>query len=196
MGFNEAHWTSALQGGDEKVFEDTYKQYARPLICYAYTIVKDQVAAEEIVQNVFLRIWEKKAQRDIHTSLNAYLYKAVYFESLNFLKHETVQSAYLHHSVHAMKHTNAPSASESLHHRDLEGRLRKALSELPEQCRTVFQLSRFEELKYREIADRLGIAEKTVENHMGKALKLLRLKLADFITIIAITIIHLKNMLP
>lgn len=196
MGFNEEQFTSALQRGDEQVFEHTYTTYFKPLLCYAYTMVKEEASAEEVVQNVFLKLWEKKASIDIHTSLNAYLYKAVYFESLNYLKHENVKATFQTHTVHDMKHTTAPSASESLHHRNLEERLRKALSELPEQCRTVFQLSRFEELKYREIAERLGIAEKTVEHHMGKALKLLRLKLADYITIFAITILHIKHLLP
>ncbi len=72
--------------------------------------------------------------------------------------------------------------------------MRHALNELPEQCRTVFQLSRFEELKYREIASRLNISEKTVENHMGKALKSLRVKLIDFIAVIAVLFVHLKNL--
>ena len=75
--------------------------------------------------------------------------------------------------------------NQSINHeplsKELEQQFREALNELPEQCRTVFQLSRFEELKYREIADKLDISVKTVENHMGKALKLLRLKLVDFL---------------
>lgn len=87
--------------------------------------------------------------------------------------------------VHRMKnesHTDKPMNKE------LEQQFREALNELPEQCRTVFQLSRFEELKYREIADKLNISVKTVENHMGKALKLLRLKLVDFLPFLFIFI--------
>ena len=75
----------------------------------------------------------------------------------------------------------------------LEEKLTDALRELPEQCRTIFQLSRFEELKYREIAHQLGISEKTVENQMGKALKLLRIKLADFLPFIILMIALLKK---
>jgi RNA polymerase sigma-70 factor (ECF subfamily) len=70
--------------------------------------------------------------------------------------------------------------------KELENKFREALNELPEQCRTVFQLSRFEDMKYKEIADKLDISVKTVENHMGKALKLLRTKLVDFLPLLLI----------
>jgi RNA polymerase sigma-70 factor (ECF subfamily) len=80
--------------------------------------------------------------------------------------------------------TNQPAKTLEL--KELESRLWQALNELPEQCRTIFQMSRFEELKYKEIAERLGLSIKTVENQMGKALKLLRIKLVDFLPLILI----------
>jgi RNA polymerase sigma-70 factor (ECF subfamily) len=85
-------------------------------------------------------------------------------------------------------------ASKKLMGGELEAKVQDALNELPEQCRTIFQMSRFEELKYREIADELGISVKTVENQMGKALKILREKLADFLPMI-ILFPHLLNLL-
>lgn len=191
---NETQFTEALNKGDIKVFEEAYKLYFKPLHCYAYTMLKDELAAEEIVQNLFLKLWEKKEKIDIQTSVKAYLYKAVYFDSLNFIKHEKVKTTYQTQTAYVMKNTKADAATDKLYHRNLEERLRTAMNDLPEQCRTVFQLSRFEELKYREIASRLGISEKTVENHMGKALRLLRLKLVDFITILVLSIIHIKNL--
>ena len=74
---------------------------------------------------------------------------------------------------------------------ELEQQLGKAMLELPEQCRTIFQLSRFEELKYREIADKLGLSIKTVENQMGKALRIMRLRLAEFLTLAGIFLVNL-----
>ena len=73
---------------------------------------------------------------------------------------------------------------------ELEQQINKALNELPEQCRTIFQMSRFEELKYQEIADRLGLSIKTIENQMGKALKILRVKLVDYLPILAVFLIE------
>ena len=193
MVVHDDQFLEAFTKGDINQFEIMYKQYFKPLHCYAYTIIKDEMGAEEIVQNLFLKLWEKKEQIEIQTSLKAYLYKAVYFDSLNYLKHEKVKSNYQTHTQYVMKNNQANNATNQLYHRNLEERLRNAMNELPEQCRTVFQLSRFEELKYREIAERLKISEKTVEHHMGKALKSLRLKLVDFVTISIFVIIHLKN---
>jgi RNA polymerase sigma-70 factor (ECF subfamily) len=117
----------------------------------------------------------------------AYLYRAVHNESLNYLKHKKVVSIYQSQSARDMK-AQTDSASRSVFLKDLEINLHQALNELPEQCRIIFQMSRFEELKYREIADKLEISVKTVENQMGKALKLLRMKLADFLVLIIISI--------
>ena len=86
------------------------------------------------------------------------------------------------------------NAEDKLAAEQLNDRLRNALRELPEQCRTIFQLSRFEDLKYREIAVQLGISEKTVENQMGKALKLLRMKLVDFLPFIISIITLIKKL--
>jgi RNA polymerase sigma-70 factor (ECF subfamily) len=77
--------------------------------------------------------------------------------------------------------------------KELEDRIRMAVNELPEQCRTVFQLSRFEELRYREIANCLGISVKTVENQMGKALKILRSKLVEFLPFTVICLLNFLN---
>ena len=169
---------------DEKVFEEFFKTHFKALHSYAYTILKDDVVAEEMVQNVFYKLWEKKDQVDIQTSLKAYLYKAVYHESLNYLKHEKVKSVHQAHAMYATDHSG-DLAEKKLMQRELETKLQTAINDLPEQCRTIFQLSRFEELKYREIADTLGLSIKTVENQMGKALKVLRLKLVEFLPAIS-----------
>lgn len=177
--------TATLGRTDEKAFEDVFITYFKGLHSYAYTILKDDVIAEEMVQNVFFKLWEKKEQIAIQTSLKAYLYKAVYHESLNYLKHQKVKSVHQAYVMHSTDHTNN-LAEKKLHMVEFENKLQKAINDLPEQCRTIFQLSRFEELKYREIADTLGLSIKTVENQMGKALKVLRLKLVEFLpTIVA-----------
>ena len=87
------------------------------------------------------------------------------------------------HVAYRMKNP-AEAIHEKVSDKELRAKLREALSELPEQCSIIFQLSRFEDLKYREIADKLDISVKTVENQMGKALKLLRIKLADFLLLV------------
>jgi RNA polymerase sigma-70 factor (ECF subfamily) len=172
------------------VFEDVFKSHFKNLHAYAFTIVKDDIIAEEMVQQVFYKIWERKAHLSIQTSLTAYLYRSVYHESLNHIKHQKVKTAYQSYATTRMNQQSDNAAKKVLLG-ELEGRLRQALQELPEQCRTIFQMSRFEELKYQEIADRLGLSIKTVENQMGKALKLMRLKLVDFLPFIILTLLNL-----
>lgn len=167
----------------ETAFEEVFKTHFKRLFAYAFTIVKEEMAAEEMVQNVFYRIWERKGQVDIKSSVTAYLYRSVYHESLNYLKHQKVKLAYASHAAREAKH-QSDNAGAKVQLSELEQKLNKALAELPEQCRTIFQLSRFEELKYQEIADKLGLSIKTVENQMGKALKILRVKLADYLPLV------------
>jgi RNA polymerase sigma-70 factor (ECF subfamily) len=163
----------------EEEFEIVFKKHFKNLHAYACTIVRDEVMAEEMVQNVFCRLWEKSEQIEIRESVSGYLYRSVYHESLNYLKHLKVRDAYQTYAINQMENTN--NTSHNLELKELEDRLEAALKELPEKCRTIFQMSRFEELKYQEIADRLELPLKTVENQMGKALRLLRIKLVDFL---------------
>ena len=163
----------------EAEFESVFKKHFKGLHAYAFTIVRDEVMAEEMVQNVFCRLWEKSDQIEIRESVSGYLYRSVYHESLNYLKHLKVRDAYQTYAINNMENSN--NTSHNLELRDLEERLEIALKELPEKCRTIFQMSRFEELKYQEIADKLDLPVKMVENQMGKALRLLRIKLVDFL---------------
>ncbi|RYE12852.1 MAG: RNA polymerase sigma-70 factor [Sphingobacteriales bacterium] len=190
MQYTPADAQPMLGAQTEAVFEQVFKTYFRSLHAYACTILKDEATAEEMVQNVFYKMWEKKEQISVQQSVQAYLYKAVYHECLNYLKHTKVRAVHksytLHHSSEA-EHTGDRATM-----RELEGRLDEALKKLPEQCRAIFQLSRFEELKYKEIAERLGISIKTVENQMGKALRIMRQELSEYLP--AILIILLLNL--
>jgi len=167
---------------DDTVFEQLFKTHYAALHAYAQVIVKDEDIAEEIVQGMFLKFWEKRENLQI-SAIKAYLYKCVYHDSLNYIRQEQTKNRYQEFTVHTMNTEHEP-ASLKVELSELQTHLRNALNELPEQCRTIFQMSRFEELKYREIADQLGLSIKTVENQMGKALKILRFKLADFMVVV------------
>ncbi|OSZ79219.1 RNA polymerase sigma-70 factor [Chitinophagaceae bacterium IBVUCB1] len=172
----------AYMADTDMMFEKLFKSQYKRLHAYACTILYDEDEAEEIVQQMFVKLWEKKEKLHELQSVNAYLYRAVHNDCMNYLKHEKVKANYRSHALHTGSEAASDASDNKLH--QLEERLRQALAELPEQCRTIFQLSRFEELKYREIADRLGISVKTVENQMGKALKLMRIKMADLLPVL------------
>lgn len=174
----------------EENFEEVFKTHYKSLHAYACTLVRDPAPAEEIVQTIFVRLWEKKEALTIRERLSSYLYRAVHNESLNYLQQLKRKSAYQSHAMRQYTNNNE-NASEKIRLRELESRLEKAMNELPEQCRTIFQLSRFEELKYKEIADRMDLSIKTVENQMGKALRLMRLKLLDYLAVFLVVLFHL-----
>lgn len=174
---------------DETTFEQVFKAHFKRMHAYAFTILQDEHEAEEVVQQVFFRLWERNESLRVQGPVAAYLYRAVHNESLNQLRHRKVRAAHHLHVVHQQKYMEGHPAHQAVKG-ELEQKIRAALNELPEQCRTVFQLSRFEELKYRDIADRLGISVKTVENQMGKALKILRARLVEYLSYL-IAFIHI-----
>ena len=175
---------------DEAAFEQMFKTHFKRLHAYAFTILRDEIQAEEMVQQVFFKLWERNENLSLSGSVTAYLYRAVHNESLNYIKHQKVRSNHQLNVAYSMKN-EVEHPAKKIMSGELEKKIHSALNELPEQCRTIFQMSRFEELRYREIADRLGISVKTVENQMGKALKLLRLKLLDFLPLTMLLFLNL-----
>lgn len=174
-----------LQAGDISAFEMLFKTYYQPLCNYAYSFVQDRDEAEEIVQATFLAVWEKRDNLAIHTGVKPYLYAMVRNASLNVLKHDKIKQQHAALEL-AVAERSVESVARTVMASELENRIFKALDKLPEQCRLVFKLSRFEELKYAEIAEQLNISVKTVENQMGKALRIMREQLKDYLPLLLV----------
>ncbi|WP_237487875.1 RNA polymerase sigma-70 factor [Hufsiella arboris] len=189
MAYSERETVDIRTGETEKAFEKLFRENFKSLHAYAFSFVKDNESAEEIVQNVFFRIWEKNEELALDSSLKAYLFRSVHNESLNQLKRQKIRKS-IHISYESENLSASGVASEKVTVSELQHSLQQALLALPQQCRTIFQLSRFDQLKYRQIAEELGISVKTVENQMGKALKILRVKLAEFLIIIFALILN------
>ena len=181
----------ALRQGDEQVFETIFRTYYERLCNYANTILNDMDEAEEMVQSAFLTVWEKHDTLEIHTSVKSYLYRAVHNSCLNRVKHFKVRKTY-GDSVKNQTELLHDDASQDLIGSELDAIVANAIDSLPDQCRLVFKLSRFENLTYAEIAEQLGISVKTVENHMVKALKVLREKLKDYLPVL-IWLLFMRN---
>lgn len=175
----------ALSEGDITAFEMLFRTYYQPLCSYAYSFLQDKEDAEEIVQSTFLLVWEKRDALAIRTAVKPYLYAMVRNACLNVLKHEKIKQRYAGDEI-ALADRGHDSVSHTVAGNELEYRIKIAMDELPEQCRMVFKLSRFEELKYSEIAEQLNISVKTVENHMGKALRIMREQLKDYLPLVIV----------
>lgn len=181
MESSDLNFSGSFSHRDEQAFEKIFTDWYGNLHVYAFSMLKDDSQAREAVQSVFCRVWEKREQLQVHSSLRAYLYGSVYHECVDWLRQQKHRQVHRSYVMHTAGSTAAENAADKVQLGQLEGRLQQVLDELPDQCRAIFQLSRFGELKYREIAEQLGISVKTVEAQMSKALKLLRLKLADFL---------------
>lgn len=162
-----------------------FRNFYQPLCNYAYTFVQDRDEAEEIVQSTFMSVWEKRDALEIRTAVKPYLYAMVRNACLNVIKHEKVKQVHAAGEI-ALAERSVESVTRTVMAAELEDKIQEALLKLPEQCRLVFKLSRFEELKYAEIAEQLNISVKTVENQMGKALKIMRDQLSEYLPMLII----------
>ena len=184
----------AIRQGNERVYETVFRKYYQALCNYANGILKDMDDAEEVVQSIFLKLWEQRQSTEINVSLKSYLYRAVHNTCLNRLKHLKIQDTYRQYVGKYLEDT-FDSATDVMNKNELENRISEALEKLPEQCRVIFKMSRFEELKYQEIADKLGLSIKTIENQIGKALKIMRTELSDYLPVILIFIEFLNRII-
>jgi len=167
-----------LKQDDEAAFEELYNRYWSRLYTAAYKRVKSAETAGEIVQDLFTSIWKNRRSLEIRTSCEAYLFTAVRYLVLHQLEKEIVREKY-RDSLRPLVRDYDNSTEEIIYRDDLRRHLEKAVAHLPSKCRSVFELSRMENKTNREIAETLGISEKTVENHLTKAISRIKLQLHD-----------------
>jgi RNA polymerase sigma-70 factor (ECF subfamily) len=167
---------------DIKSFETVFREYYQMLCSYAFRFVNDSDTAEEIVQELFFKLWEKRSEIHVNSSLKSYLFSAVHNRCLKFIEHRNVEAKYRnYYLLHGSEIDNEHQHSSNV--RELQGIIERTLDSLPERCSRIFRLNRFEGLKYNEIAIKLSISVKTVEANMGRALKLLRRNLKNYVEI-------------
>jgi RNA polymerase sigma-70 factor (ECF subfamily) len=170
----------AIKKGNIQEYELLFREYFQPLVSYAKSIIKLEADAEEVVQDIFFSLWKNKRKLNIHTSFSSYLYKAVHNNCLQQLKREKRKLQYQQEQIN-WKYNESMSPGEILQYNELYDKINSAVDELPENCKTIFKLNRFQGLKYSEIAEKLAISIKTVEANMTKALKHLRRQIDEYV---------------
>ena len=166
-------------------FEIIFKAHYSNLCSYANSFLKDADASEEVVQEVMLKIWTGRKTLVINASLQSYLFRAVRNGCMNVLKHLKIRDEYKYYREGTAVE-NQCSQEDTMIMAELELKIRKAIENLPMERKRVFILSRFEGLTYIQIADKLHLSVKTVENQMGKALKTLREELSDYLPLLMV----------
>jgi RNA polymerase sigma-70 factor (ECF subfamily) len=168
-----------LIGGDERAFDDIFRAWYAPLVRAAEAMLRERAVAEEIVQEVMLELWRRRARLDPNGSAQAYLFQSMRNRSLNHLRHLQVQRRAAPRLV--LEEAREATAPSRLIAQEIDVALHEALSGLTPRCREVFELSRVHGLRYSEIATQLGVSVKAVEAQMGKALRALREHLAPWL---------------
>lgn len=187
MSSSKSYIHKRLEAGDLKAFEMLYNEQYTPLCHCAQRFVFDLDTAREIVQGVFVCIWEKRTSLPSEISIKAYLYTSVRNKCIDYLKHQNIENEYkkkwfkevLKHNDNSLHTIDHPL--DGLITKELENTIKDAIKNLPEKCREIFELSRFKGLKYREIAEELSISVKTVETQMSRALEKLKKELSIYI---------------
>lgn len=171
-----------IKQGDEQAFELLFRLYYIHLSQYANKFLNDPEQAKEISQEVFCKIWEGRDEIDPEYSLKSYIFRIARNLCINILNKRKLESKYSELIKHVyIDFTDTNSTHESLCAKELEESITAAVSKMPSECRKIFELSRVEGLKYKEIAEMLNISIKTIECQMSKAFRILREELNEYL---------------
>ena len=166
-----------LKEGNQKIFDELFRNYYKGLCLFGKQYINDIDIIEEVVQDVFLKIWEKRHQLEPHSSFKTYLFTSVRNGCIDYIRKEKVRNKYSQSEIQTGQFYIEP---DDIPDNQMINKIKKAIEKLPKQRRKIFRMSRFLGLKYKEIAERLNISPKTVENQMGIALKQLRELLKEY----------------
>jgi RNA polymerase sigma-70 factor (ECF subfamily) len=159
-----------IRQGDKVQFESLFRSSYVSLVRYARTLVKDPDTSEEIVQDLFFRLWQDKEKIKIESSLNGYLFRAVHNRCLHWIEHSRIVERHAS-EMSSKPEENPDNPEEVFQYKELQAKIARIIERLPERCGRIFCMNRFEGLKYTEIAERMSVSVKTVEADMGKALR-------------------------
>jgi RNA polymerase sigma-70 factor (ECF subfamily) len=169
---------------DKTHFEHLFRTHFERLCSFARQYVADMDTAQDICQKVFIRLWEKREEMDTSRSITSYLFTSVKNRCLNHIRDHKKYRSHLLDVECGDLEIGLAISEDHFALQELQQRIDKALATLPPKCRQVFEMSRYEQKKYKEIASELDISQKTVEAHMSKAIKLLRDDLGDYLTLL------------
>jgi len=190
LNTNEIEFSS-FSSGDDKTFNIIFNNNYEGLVGFCFHFIRNIEEARNIAQQAILKLWLNRKKVEKITGIRAFLYTSAKTDCLNYLRHEKYKIGYIETTLKQKEYKLNREILESfdfscLEYTELEEIIQKAIDNLPERCRLVFIKSRFEEKKNQEIADELGIALKSVESNMTRALKILRNNLKDYLPVIGI----------
>jgi RNA polymerase sigma-19 factor, ECF subfamily len=172
-GLSDEEVLTLLNKGVEKAFDCLYRRYRTKLVSAAFNRIKSKEQAEELVQDVFIHIWQKRNSLAIHHTFSAYAFTAVKYKVLDYISSLKIKDRYIQEMLKFSD--EAANVTElEIEFNELDYHLNKSMNDLPEKCREVFMLSRFENYTVNQIAEKLNVSPDTAKYHISHALKKLR----------------------
>jgi len=163
-----------LKNGDILAFDQLYELYSHKLFSFVFKILKNEAEVDDIVQEVFVKIWESRNKLEDYKLLNSYIFTIAYNNSIDLIRKRISNNKYLGHLKYSASINFTPTIVSQIEYNELNNQVEKLIANLPDRQKQVYLLHRDEGVTYTEIAEKLGISKNTVENHMVKALKYLR----------------------
>lgn len=171
-----------LKSGNQLAYTEIFERYTRVLLRHAFRLLSDHEEAHDVVQDVFLQLWQKREELSFKTSLSAYLYASVRNRIFNLLSHQKVILRYAE-SISSFMVEGYNIIEDQIREKELALIIEKEVDALPPKMREVFLLNKKDELNYREISERLNITSETAKQQVYKAMKILKLKIDSFLSI-------------
>ncbi|HBL73682.1 MAG: hypothetical protein A2W90_13290 [Bacteroidetes bacterium GWF2_42_66] len=163
-----------LREGNQVAFYNIYERYCKRLYGFVLRYIKQEADAEEIVQEVFIKVWEARAKIDVYSSFESFLFTIAYNATISLFRKRVTEKKYLEHLMSLQQFENAPDVTNEIHFNELNERLHTLLNELTPRQKEIFQLSREDGLTHEEIAQKLNISVATVKKHISNTLAFLR----------------------
>ncbi len=178
----DREWVDRVRVGDVQAFEAMFRAYKNDLGAFVASYLRSREGAEEVIQELFLHLWQQRHVWDLAAPLNIYLFRAARNRAISWLRHERVEAEFRERvargGADAFAPRQPPPSDEAARVEELEDAIEQAVRTLPDRCREVFRLNRYHHLSYAEVAAVMGISVKTVEVQMGRALATLLVRLA------------------
>lgn len=186
--FDDQFWIENIQKGDEESFEFLFKKYYLPLTRFAWRYVNSKAIAEELVQELFTNLWDKRKFLDTTGSVRSYLYKSARNLSINHLKHQDVKNRYDKLWTTQKEYTEI-EFNDKIREQQIRNAIATAIEELPSRSKMTYKLHRYDGLTYEEIANVMEVSVKTVESQMTRTLKILRERLSYLLPLLLIALL-------
>jgi RNA polymerase sigma-70 factor (ECF subfamily) len=173
----EKRWIKQMKSGDMSAFDSIYKKYSIRIYSFVFGIIKSKDDAQDIVQEVFIKLWDKRETLKEHLSFKSFIFTIAYNTTISLIRKRVKEKDFAALVKSKQIPLNKDSANLQLEYTELKEKLEETINRLPKRQKQVYTLSRRGDLSYKQIATKMGISVNTVENHMSKALKFIRLNI-------------------